>query len=118
VDALYGMQMTCHYFWEGNGQMDQSPWWVDPRRVAAYPAYLNLDDISKGMSVIDTPQPGEDWLQPYIEAALVSGMCVRMHCWKCSPTPFKAGVVLLASGRVFEGRSRHVVTDRYRARSA
>ena len=76
--------------------LDRSPWWTDPEQVAAY---LGLDDSSISASAIDIPRPDENWLQPYIEAALSSHpVCVRMHCGTCGARHFKMGAVLLASG--------------------
>jgi hypothetical protein len=44
----------------------------------------------------DHRSPG-NWLQPYIEAAIARGLCVRITCGTCGSIPFRDGFVLLAS---------------------
>jgi hypothetical protein len=52
---------------------------------------------------LDYPDPNQsdgNWLQPYIEAALARGLCIKITCGTCSSGLFREGFVMLAS----EGR--------------
>lgn len=48
------------------------------------------------LASIDHKSP-ENWLQPYIEAVIARGLCVRITCGTCGSMPFKDGFVMLAS---------------------
>ncbi|NKB16661.1 MAG: hypothetical protein HC774_07085, partial [Sphingomonadales bacterium] len=54
-----------------------------------------LDDI--GARRERSPHAG-NWLQNYIQAAFAKKLCIEIGCGMCGSTPFRSGLVQLASG--------------------
>ena len=67
-----------------------------------------MDEAEQCLQVLDDAAQhakahhSANWLQHYIQAAYARRLCIEIGCGTCGSTPFKSGLVQLASGGLYQ----------------